>query len=120
MSALDLFEELRPTLCGIAHRMRKIRAALRPLHGADEVARWLLGVLSSSPALASGMHEVLVNGRPGLLFTSGSRPDSVACPEIAQDGTVSALRLVRNPDKLAPVRVPGLPDRGTGPTPSGT
>ncbi|GAA2887066.1 RNA polymerase sigma-70 factor [Streptomyces mexicanus] len=98
----------------------KIRAALRPLHGADKVARWLLGVLSSNPHLASGVHEVLVNGRPGLLFAPGARPDSVACLEIAEDGTVSALRLVRNPDKLAHVRVPGPPDRGTGPTPSDT
>lgn len=84
----------------------KIRAALRPLFGADKVARWLLGVLST-PVPDPGVREVLVNGRPGHLFTSGARPDSVACVEVAEDGTISAIRLIRNPDKLAHIRLTG-------------
>ncbi|MBX7547821.1 RNA polymerase sigma-70 factor [Streptomyces sp. NPDC048665] len=81
----------------------KIRAALRPIYGADKVARWILGVLANHiPDVA--VHDVLVNGRPGRLVTSGDRPDSVACLDLAEDGTISAIRLIRNPDKLTRVR----------------
>lgn len=82
----------------------KVRAALRPVHGADKVARWLLAVLSR-PVPDPGLHEVVVNGRPGYLFTSGGRPDSVACLDLTADGAVSAVRLIRNPDKLTHVRI---------------
>jgi RNA polymerase sigma-70 factor (ECF subfamily) len=84
----------------------KVRAALRPLLGAEKVARWLVGVLAT-PIPDAGVHAVLVNGHPALLVTSGDRPDSVACCDLAEDGTVSAVRLIRNPDKLARVRLPG-------------
>jgi RNA polymerase sigma-70 factor (ECF subfamily) len=82
----------------------KVRAALRPISGADKVARWILGVISTSIPDA-GVREVLVNGLPGHLFTSGDRPDSVAGCDIAEDGTISAIRLIRNPDKLTRVRL---------------
>lgn len=84
----------------------KIRAALRPLFGADKVSRWILGVLST-PLPAAGAHRVLVNGLPGHLFTSGAQPDSVACCDVTEDGTISAIRLIRNPDKLLRVRLAG-------------
>jgi RNA polymerase sigma-70 factor (ECF subfamily) len=84
----------------------KVRAALRPLCGAGKVARWLLGVLAA-PAPDAGAHPVLVNGHPALLIASGTRPDSVACCDLAEDGTVNAIRLIRNPDKLTHVRLPG-------------
>ncbi|MEU8585719.1 RNA polymerase sigma-70 factor [Streptomyces sp. NPDC048664] len=84
----------------------KVRAALRPIHGADKVARWLLGVLSV-PVPDAGVREVLVNGEPGHLFTSATRLDTVACLDLAADGTISAIRLIRNPDKLTRVRLTG-------------
>lgn len=84
----------------------KVRAALRPLYGADKVARWLTGVVAR-PLPDPGVHPVLVNGSPALLVSSGGRPDLVACCEFAEDGAVSAIRLIRNPDKLAHVRLPG-------------
>jgi RNA polymerase sigma-70 factor (ECF subfamily) len=84
----------------------KIRAALRPLYGPDKVARWILGVLNT-PIPDFAVHDVLVNGRPGQLFTSGDHADSVACFEFAEDGTISAIRVIRNPDKLTRVRLAG-------------
>ncbi|AEW98640.1 RNA polymerase sigma-70 factor [Streptantibioticus cattleyicolor] len=83
----------------------KVRAALRPVHGADKVARWILGVMATSiPDF--GAHRVDVNGRPGLLITSGGVPDTVCCAEFAEDGTVTALHLVRNPHKLRRAQPP--------------
>jgi RNA polymerase sigma-70 factor, ECF subfamily len=83
----------------------KIRAALRPLYGSDKVARWLLGVMRTQlPDFA--VHPVDVNGRPGLLVTSAGAVDSVLCDDLAEDGTISAIYLVRNPDKLKLINLP--------------
>ncbi|WEO99570.1 RNA polymerase sigma-70 factor [Streptomyces sp. FXJ1.172] len=95
---------LAPDVTGWTDGGGKVRAALRPIFGADKVARWILGVISTSIPDA-GVREVLVNGLPGHLFTSGDRPDSVAGCDIAEDGTISAIRLIRNPDKLTRVRL---------------
>jgi RNA polymerase sigma-70 factor, ECF subfamily len=77
----------------------KIRAALRPLHGAGNVARWILGILRTPPP-DLGIHEVLVNGDPGLLITSADVPDDVVMVDVDPDGRINAIRLIRNPDKL--------------------
>jgi RNA polymerase sigma-70 factor, ECF subfamily len=77
----------------------KIRAALRPLRGADHVGRWILGVLQKSLPEASAM-SVLVNSQPGVLIISAGQPDSVAALDLDADGKITAIRLIRNPDKL--------------------
>jgi RNA polymerase sigma-70 factor, ECF subfamily len=77
----------------------KIRAALRPVRGADRVARWTLGVMRMSVPEA-GTWPVLVNGQPGVLITSAGQLDSVAALDLDADGKISAIRLIRNPDKL--------------------
>jgi len=77
----------------------RIRAALRPLHGADKVARWILGILQT-PLPDLGIHPVLVNGEPGLLVTSAGVADNVVAVDLSADGRIEAIRLIRNPDKL--------------------
>jgi RNA polymerase sigma-70 factor (ECF subfamily) len=80
----------------------KIRAALRPVRGADHVARWFLGVI---PKLsATGAWSALVNGQPGVLVTSAGVPDSVAVVDVGADEKITAIRLIRNPDKLRHLR----------------
>lgn len=76
----------------------KVRAALRPLHGADKVARFLVAVLAQ-PMEDPRIVAVDVNGEPGLLLTTAGRPDSVACFEV-EDGRITEIRVIRNPDKL--------------------
>jgi len=82
----------------------KIRAARRPLHGAEHVARWILGVLGKLPT-DLGIHPVLVNGQPGVLVTSAGTPDSVCMVDVDASGRITAIRLIRNPDKLRHVRL---------------
>ncbi|WP_443075930.1 RNA polymerase sigma factor SigJ [Streptomyces sp. TRM 70351] len=82
----------------------RVRAALRPLHGPDKVARFLLAVAGSQQGL--GARPVAVNGEPGLLITVDGHPDAVAVLEVA-DGRVGEVRLVRNPDKLRHLRRTG-------------
>lgn len=82
----------------------KVRAALRPLHGAENVARFLAGVLAK-PMEDPDLIPVDVNGWPGLLLTSAGRPDSVACVEV-ENGRIIEIRVIRNPDKLRHVSPP--------------
>jgi RNA polymerase sigma-70 factor (ECF subfamily) len=76
----------------------KRRAALRPLHGADKVARWFIGVSRDYTDIAA--HGALVNGQPGAVLTVGGTLDTVVAAEFDDQGRIAALRLIRNPDKL--------------------
>jgi RNA polymerase sigma-70 factor (ECF subfamily) len=80
----------------------KTRAALNPIYGADNVARFLTGILSNIPP-GFAVRQTRVNGRPGLVgyFGDGS-PHSVVTLEVAE-GSIRAIRLVVNPEKLGNV-----------------
>ena len=80
----------------------KTRAALRPVYGADNVARFLTGTLRNIPP-GFAVRQTRVNGRPGLVgyFRDGS-PQSVVSIEVAE-GSIRAIRLVVNPEKLGNV-----------------
>ena len=75
-SALDVFEKQRPMLFGIA----------------------CLGVLRRFPADLS-TRPVLVNGQPACSSPRPASRSMSSCP--GQDDRISAIRLIRNPDKLA-------------------
>ncbi|MFD4399308.1 RNA polymerase sigma-70 factor [Kitasatospora sp. NPDC058478] len=81
-----------------------VRAALRPVTGADNVARFLLGVLGQLGEGAE-LRPVLVNGQPGLLVTQDGAIDAVSVFDFVEgpDGRprIAELRIVRNPSKLA-------------------
>lgn len=96
----QMMELLAPDVTAWTDGGGKVRAALRPLHGAENVARWLLGVLRRFPA-GLGVRPVLVNGQPGLLVSSAGVPDNVVVVDPGRDGRIDAIRLIRNPDKLA-------------------
>jgi RNA polymerase sigma-70 factor (ECF subfamily) len=83
----------------------RIRAALRPLNGPENVCRWLLGVLGKYQPGHFAVHPADVNGRPGYVFTAADTVDSVLCADIDENGAITALRLIRNPEKLSRVRV---------------
>lgn len=95
----QMMELLAPDVTAWTDGGGKIQAALRPLHGADNVARWILGVLRRLPA-DPGAEPVLVNGEPGILITSSGAPDSVIAADLSADGRIEAIRLIRNPGKL--------------------
>lgn len=77
----------------------KAAAALRPVVGADKVARFFLGVYRKSAGDARVEH-VLVNGQPGLATYSGAVLTTVLSFDVG-DGQIRACYLIRNPDKLA-------------------
>jgi RNA polymerase sigma-70 factor, ECF subfamily len=80
----------------------KTRAALRPIYSADNVARFLTGILRNVPP-GFAVRRTRVNGRPGLVgYFGDGTPHSVVSLEVA-DGSIRAIRLVVNPEKLGNV-----------------
>jgi len=98
----DLLELLSDGVTLYSDGGGKTRAALRPVYGADNVARFLTGILRSIPP-GFAVRQTRVNGRPGLVgyFGDGS-PQSVVSIEVAE-GSIRAIRLVVNPEKLGNV-----------------
>ena len=86
----------------------KAPAARRPVFGRDHVVTLLLGIRRTAPAtgiaLESVTHEVVeVNGEPAIVMRVSGTIEAVYVPTV-DDGAISALRIVRNPDKLAYIR----------------
>ena len=84
----------------------KARAALRPIIGADKVARFLAAI-SSQPYMGmeiSGMSlEVAeINGGPGTLVTADGQAIAVLTLTVA-DGRIAAIQALLNPDKLSAI-----------------
>jgi RNA polymerase sigma-70 factor, ECF subfamily len=77
----------------------KARAALNPIYGADNVARFLTTIRSDIPPDFT-VRLTRVNGRAGLVgyFGDGS-VQSVTSIEV-DEGSITAIRLVVNPEKL--------------------
>lgn len=76
----------------------QVAAALKPLHGAAKVARFLLVIRSKwlSTAVA---HIIKINGQPGLITLVDGYTHSVATFDIV-DGYIQSIYMVRNPEKL--------------------
>lgn len=76
----------------------QVAAALKPLHGAMKVARFLLAIRSKwlSTAVA---HVIEVNGQPGMITFVDGCIHSVATFDIV-DGYIQSIYMVRNPEKL--------------------
>jgi RNA polymerase sigma-70 factor (TIGR02957 family) len=75
------------------------QAVLRPIVGADRVARVLAAGLSRIDAAAS-LQPAQVNGHPALVLRLGGELDSVLAVRI-DDGLITGLYAVRNPEKLS-------------------
>jgi RNA polymerase sigma-70 factor (TIGR02957 family) len=77
------------------------QAALRPIVGADRVARLLTGGLGRVAAAVS-LQPAQVNGYPALLLRLNGEIDTVVAVRI-DDGLITGLYAVRNPEKLSRV-----------------
>ncbi len=82
----------------------RAKAALRPITGADKVARFLAAVArdgAAQPGLRIGLAEV--NGLPGVAAWTDAGP-FVAVSLVVADGLVQQVLVVLNPDKLTGLR----------------
>ena len=78
----------------------KAPALTAPVHGAERVARFLLGLARRGRAVGTRASPAEINGHPGLLtFDPAGRLLGVLALDIA-DGHVQTVRSIVNPDKL--------------------
>nr|WP_295927666.1 sigma-70 family RNA polymerase sigma factor [uncultured Dyadobacter sp.] len=78
----------------------KAAAALTPITGSGPVLRLLEGIARKESVQAQSVRVLRVNARPGLVFLSGQKPETIFCFD-ADDLAFSKLYIIRNPDKLA-------------------
>ncbi len=76
----------------------KVSAARRPVRGATNVARYLLGVAAKTPAHAVS-HARALNGQPGLVVEVDGKVVAALVLDIAHE-RVAVIYIVVNPDKL--------------------
>jgi len=95
---------LAPDVVCVSDGGAAVRAARRPVVGADRVARFLIN-LTRRHAGRITARAASVNGEPGTVVSLDGAVDLVTAFEVA-DGRVVAIRMVRNPDKLVHVDAP--------------
>lgn len=95
-----LLEMLAPDVVATSDGGGKFNAARRPVHGAERVAKMMVGITRVRRAELAGVDEVDVNGVPGLVLRrhDGS-PQSVVVLDAAE-GRIQAIHTIVNPDKL--------------------
>jgi RNA polymerase sigma-70 factor (TIGR02957 family) len=107
-----LLAALAPDVVLVTDGGGKAKAALRPIVGADKVARFLVATAAQGTTLHDLRVEVAdVNGVPGVAAWVAGRP-FLSLSLVLTDGLVTQVLLVRNPDKLRGLTDPALGSRG--------
>jgi RNA polymerase sigma factor (sigma-70 family) len=89
---------LDPDATAIADGGGLVSAALRPIEGGEQIARYLVGLLRQAPSNVAFL-ERTVNGQPGLVAQLDSITEAVYAFDVA-GGRIKHLWVVRNPNKL--------------------
>ncbi|MFJ5776509.1 RNA polymerase sigma factor SigJ [Streptomyces sp. NPDC093094] len=76
----------------------RVRAALRPVEGAERIVRFLAGMAPATAGLT--LEERTVNGVPGLVARHEGVTVSVTAFGFTDDGRIDRIWAIRNPDKL--------------------
>ena len=98
-----LLEVLAPDVTLTTDGGGRVRAALRPIRGADKVARALAG-FAGRPYEGLALSEMTIeqaeiNGEPGALIVGGGRVVAAGTFTVV-GGRIAAIQLVTNPEKL--------------------
>jgi len=99
----ELMAVLAPDVTAWSDGGGKVAAARRPVVGADNVARWFMGILRKTETQGMSVEPVRINGELSLLGTVEGVP--IGSVHFDVDGDrIAGLRLVINPDKLRGLR----------------
>jgi RNA polymerase sigma-70 factor, ECF subfamily len=93
-----LLELLAPDVTMWTDGGGKAKAARRPIHGADKVARFTIGI-ARGEVPEMGLQFLDVGGGPAVLVTSADEPYAFVSLAVV-DGRIAAAWVVNNPDKL--------------------
>jgi RNA polymerase sigma-70 factor, ECF subfamily len=90
---------LDPDATAVADGGGHVLARLRPIEGAERIARFYVGIARR----AMGIHilEQTVNGRPGLVVEHAGATIAVLALDVA-GGRIQRIWSIRNPEKLRP------------------
>ncbi|GGT88825.1 MULTISPECIES: RNA polymerase sigma-70 factor [Actinomadura] len=77
------------------------QAALRPVTGAEKVARYIVGGTGRVPSTVT-VEQTVVNGNPALVMRLDGELDGVLAVRV-EDARITGLYYVRNPEKLTRV-----------------
>ncbi|WP_206664205.1 RNA polymerase sigma-70 factor [Thermomonospora catenispora] len=100
-----LMETLAPDVAVWSDGGGKVRAARRVIVGADKFVRLLDGLRRAETAVGVTVLELEleradINGTPGLVFRYGTQPVVALTVDVNEQGRVTEIHLVLNPDKL--------------------
>lgn len=98
-----MMEILAPDVTAWSDGGGKVAAARRPLYGADNVARWLFGVLAKPGTQGMEITITTINGAAGLIGSYDGVPAGSVSLDV-DDGRVVGIRMILNPDKLGGLR----------------
>jgi RNA polymerase sigma factor (sigma-70 family) len=88
---------LDPAATAVADGGGLVSAALRPIEGGEQVARYLAGIVGRTPRLT--ITERTVNGQPGLVAQLDGAIATVFAFDMAAD-KITRIWIIRNPNKL--------------------
>jgi len=104
-----LLEVMSPEVVLVSDGGGVMKAALRPITGADKVGRFLAAVVPKGAEV--DMRWTVANGQPSVLLYVDGELDSWGSLTVA-DGRVREIYLVRNPEKLRHLGEPVRLSRG--------
>jgi len=96
---------LAPDVVWTADSNGKASAARRPVSGADNVARLVLGLLRLGDRDGGRAEPATYNNAPALVLYLGDQLEGIVSVEVI-DGVITNFYAMRNPEKLAGVTVP--------------
>jgi RNA polymerase sigma factor (sigma-70 family) len=88
---------LDPAATAVADGGGLVSAALRPIEGGEQVARYLAAIVGRTPRLT--ITEAAVNGQPGLVAQLDGAIATVFAFDMAAD-KITRIWIIRNPNKL--------------------
>nr|WP_202869783.1 RNA polymerase sigma-70 factor [Kribbella sp. VKM Ac-2527] len=98
----QMISMLAPDVVLVTDGGGKKRAALRPMHGPDKIARWVAAI-AAADAAGFDIRITTLNGELAFVAYDGEEVDSVGFVEINAAGLIDHLYVVRNPDKLTTI-----------------
>jgi len=84
----------------------KVKAAQKPIHGAESIARFLVGIRRQGirTQVAFELRPAIVNGRTGFVTLVEGRPYNVFALD-TEPGRIRGVYVVANPDKLGRIEI---------------